>query len=358
MDDVHTTPPQANRRESLRRSRTLGIRPGDLVFDTRTFPVGDRFEAYRELFAPGGDVAVLDQGWRLANRTRLHGTIMLHERSVYGVEHQRDQPRIRRDAFDHFTLHAVRQGCVRVETATTQDVGPAEVILLDMTRPFRLLPNAEVVVLSVPRAIVTLAYPQPSALHGRRFDAFAAKPLTDWIDRLPTSETDANIGSSKLEEELSRALAAALHTSAQSFDRLARTEWDAVRRDRARQLVEDELDETALTPEDIAARTAMSRATLYRVFEPLGSIARWRQARRLWRFKAALTWSQASIAASAAEAGLTDAAYATALFVRTFGCTPSTYRQSSESAQASDDSLDGLKWAYANMPVMLARGRA
>ena len=348
---------QARGPEGLGRAPSVGIGAADLVFDTAALAQSHRFEAYRALFAPGGDVAVLDAGYRVTVRTRIRGAIVLHVRSLYGVAHERNERRVRRDAFDHFTLHAVRQGRVRVETAAkTQEVGPGEVLLLDMTRPFRLSPNAEIVTLSVPREVVAQACSQPSTLHGRRLDAIEAQPLMLWLDRLLATEPGAVVGSGAVEEALSRVLHAALAASAPS--RLARPDWDAVRRDRARQLVEQDLGEAAQAPEEIAALTAMSRATLYRVFEPLGSVARWRQARRLWRFKAALTWSGASISASAAEAGLTDAAYATALFTRTFGCTPSAYRQSLRAVQSNADAAAEHRWVYANMPVMLARGRA
>ena len=339
------------------RTSNSGVRTGELVFDTAALAQADRFEAYRALYAPGGDVAALDAGFRAAVRTRLCGAIVLQQRSLYGVAHERDQRRVRRDAFDHFTLHVVRRGRLHIEAgATTQEVGPGEVLLLDMTRPFRLTPNAEITTLSIPREVVAQACPQPSTLHGRRLDATRAEPLTRWLDQLLAFEPGAPAGPDTPEEQLSRALAASLDASYPG--RLARPDWDAMRRDRARQLVEQDLSETARVPEDIAERTAMSRATLYRVFEPLGSIARWRQARRLWRFKAALTWSGTTIAASAAEAGLTDAAYATALFTRTFGCTPSAYRQGLRAVQSNADSEAELRWVYANMPVMLARGRA
>ncbi len=104
----------------------------------------------------------------------------------------------------------------------------------------------------------------------------------------------------------------------------------------------------------MAAKAGLSRATLYRVFEPLGTLTGWRQGRRLWRLRSELASTPETIADAAMAAGFEDPSYATARFARTFGVTPSGYRQSLDQVRQSGDRGALLRWVLQNVPVMLA----
>lgn len=342
-------------RSEGRAEVTGALRPGVLahrpvVFSTDDFAPGDRFDAYRELYAQGADVEALgpDPCGRL--RSFVLGSVVLHERHLRSLRHSRGEGRVRRDAFDHFTLQLVHAGRLQIEAGDVRlEVGPGELAVLDMTQPFSTRCEASCSTVSAPRSLMREVYPQCARLHGLKLGVSEAEPLFAW--RGQALAAGHRPGDFQAETTLTRALAAAL-PSRTAKPRPSRRDWEATRLERVLEMIEQHLDADGLTPEEIASETGMSRATLYRVFEPLGSIARWRQARRLWRFKHTLACDDLPVAEAADAVGLTDPAYAAALFGRTYGSTPSAFRREVAGGLASDPQASA-RWLLANIPVVL-----
>ena len=322
------------------------------VFDTQDFAASERIEVYRDLYAIGADIEAMAPDFRARVEVSVYGALVLSRRSLHALGHARDEARIQRTAFDHFTLQLVYSGCVRIDSPTGSiELRAGESALMDMTRPFRTAAEgAELTTVSLPRWLVRDAAAHPPRLHGLKLDADAAAGLFVW---LAGAEEDITRGVSGVAAE--EALARALHGSLAPLlghSRPTRREWDAIRRDRIREVIERQIDAADLSPERIASEAGMSRATLYRVFEPLGSIARWRQARRLWRLKSGLAWHDRPVADIAEEVGLSDPAYASALFNRAYGSTPTAFRRQF-AASRHRAAFDSVRWVLDNVPVML-----
>jgi AraC-like DNA-binding protein len=89
--------------------------------------------------------------------------------------------------------------------------------------------------------------------------------------------------------------------------------------------IDANLASQALEPDMIAGHFAMSRATLYRMFEPLGGVAGFIRERRLSRAMADLTAAGSptrSVAAAGRKAGYPDAASFSRAFKAMFGMPP------------------------------------
>ncbi|MGC1304631.1 MAG: helix-turn-helix domain-containing protein [Caulobacteraceae bacterium] len=323
----------------------------DLGFDTEDIDPAHRVEAYRSLYAAGGDVEILGPRFRAAMRVRRCGGLMLYHRVLSDVAHRRDAERVRQCGFDHFTAQLNVRGLLQVQAdGLRRIVAPGEILFLDMTRPFRHVVDGEIVTVSIPRAFIAERCAQPTSLHGAVAAAFHAAPLVQWMTRF-WSSADGNEASdieglmSALDTALRGAAARPIHQ---------RREQDAIRRDRIRGVIERDLGDPDLTPERVAAEVCLSRATLYRMFQDLGTPSSWRQARRLWRFRQVLASGPHSIGDAAEAAGITDPSYASALFSRALGMTPSGYRREVERVLHDSDRPGALRWIMKNVPVLLS----
>jgi AraC-like DNA-binding protein len=330
---------------------TQGVLDQELRFDTEALDPRHRADAYRALYAPGADVEILGPQFRATLRVRRCGTFMLYHRVLNDVAHERDPRRVRRDGFDHFTAQLNISGRLQVQADDLRrTVAPGEIVFIDTTRPNRNLAAGEIVTLSIPRSFVADRYPQPTRLHGALAPAWRGARLAQWMSGFWNSSDNARTPDL---EGLTHALAAALE-GAVPRSGLGRGEHEAIRRDRIRGVIERDLNDPGQTPERVAAEVCLSRATLYRMFERLGTPSSWRQVRRLWRFRQALASADGPIGDAAEAAGIIDPSYATALFSRALGMTPSRYRSELERVLGAGDREGALRWTMANVPVLLS----
>jgi AraC-like DNA-binding protein len=93
---------------------------------------------------------------------------------------------------------------------------------------------------------------------------------------------------------------------------------------RLRRLILDNLGAATLTPGRLAGMAGMSRSQLYRLFEPMGGVARFIQRERLRRVQRRLAdpRERRSIATLAEDVGFFDPSSFSRAFRREFGCTP------------------------------------
>jgi AraC-like DNA-binding protein len=334
------------------RSDSAGLVREELCFDTDSLQPADRVDAYRDLYSGGADVLVLGPAFSAAVRMRRLQSLVMFHRRLHDVGHRRDAEKVRRTAFDHFTATLVLGGKLEVDADGRQSVlRPGEIAFVDTTRPNSNAVHGEILTFSIPRELVAQGRPRAAGLHGHVLAGDHAAPLAACMTQLWARAGDEAANTAWI-ETLQQALDAVLDEAGCELCAVARDD-EAVRRDRVRAIVETNLL-SDLPPEQVAAKAGLSRATLYRVFEPLGTLTAWRQGRRLWRLRRELASTPETIAEAAMAAGFEDPSYATARFARTVGVTPSSYRENLKQVRRSGDPGALLRWVLHNVPVMLS----
>jgi AraC-like DNA-binding protein len=310
---------------------------------------GVGLEVYRELYATGADVAGLDgaffaevSGWRLAG-------ILLFDRRLAGVAHERSAERVRRDQFDHFTIQLVVEGRFEVDAGEGfAPVTPGQVVLLDMTRPMRNRATAtRVITASVSRAVVQAALGSTAGLHGRIIHPDKALLLADYMTSLAARASE--IGEVDL-PAVSRAFIDLLTVAAGGVELsrgadLRRLEF--ARRESVKRFIEANLA-SDLTADLIGEATGVSRATLYRIFQPDGGVGGVIQARRLVRLRAALgdPDDDRPLTDIAQDCGFKSESHMGRLFRKAFAISPGEYRRQVRAAGSASErvGLSRRRW--------------
>jgi AraC-like DNA-binding protein len=291
---------------------------------------GNAFALYRDLYSGGVDVHPYGDGFSAeVNAWRLAG-IILFDRRLMGVAHERTPERIRQDGFDHFTVQLLVEGAFEIDSgAGYVALRPGQIMLLDMTRPVRnRTPGGHVVTASVSRDVVHAALGSTANQHGRLIGHDNALLLADYMKSLTVRATEiaeANLSA------VSRAFIDLLTVAAEDVDigrgvDLRRLEF--ARRESAKRFIESNLH-GELTAETISEATGVSRATLYRIFQEDGGVGRVIQARRLVRLRAALTdpTNDRPLADIAHDCGFKSESHMSKLFREAFATTPGEYRR-------------------------------
>ena len=302
------------------------------------------FDAYSRLYAPGADVESTSDDFYAEVNVEVAGSLVFTHRLLRNAAHSRDLERVKRNAFDHFTLGFIHSGEMELYTERGRHtIRDGCVVLMDMTRPARHLSSVEITTVSLPRILVPESVRTSGRLHGLVLSGRDAEPLKRWLNDRSYSPPS--------ESALSTALVAALRPAGDDRDvALSRNQLD-----RARDFIEATIADLALSPERLAQALGMSRATLYRAFEPLGSIGRWRQGRRLLRFKAALAFTDLSIAEASCWSGLEHPAHASTLFSKSYGLSPSLFRRRAAEMSVDIDSDPDLTWVLENIATLTSR---
>ena len=256
---------------------------------TSGLPPGEAFERWRSLCAPMYDVGPATPSAPLPfgnNITYQIGDLVTQRSQLSTQRVERDRRRV--DAGpDHYMVQLYRAGrfqghvggrSLSATRGTVTFVGRRQ--LLDGT-PDR----ADIIGIAVP---CTRLHGLPFEKHGLLFDAvrnrLLAARLRDIYRRLPTTRADA---APALADELVTFLRRLLDPS-QASDVLEGCELDGGLRALAGAIVQENLSRRDLSPEFIAGQMQLSRASLYRLFEPEGGVMHFVQGERLKAVRDAL----------------------------------------------------------------------
>jgi AraC-like DNA-binding protein len=229
-------------------------------------------------------------------------------------------------------------------------------LLLDMARPTRTrIPQARLVTVSLSRELVEAAAGSADRLHGRIIPARTGGLLADFLcsltQRVAGLSPQAAPGVTRAMVELLRL---GLGGAAQSSEP-ARVQIDRLRLAATRRFIVANLADPGLDPDAVAQAAAMSRATLYRVFEPLGGVSRYIQQRRLNRLRAAMLdpMETAPVSRLARTCGFASESHASRSFQKAYGARPAEFRDMTRSAASSDygDGAAALKKRFASWQV-------
>ena len=301
-------PPPEHRRPPVDASNAERTAVGEAVFLQEAPPqealtqsalnrdAPDRFAAYHDLYAIGSTVSRIGDHFQAAVRVRRAAGLLLFDRQVAGAIHQREAPRVRRDALEHVNLQVLRSGRMLAGAPGAERLLAAgDAVLFDTTRPQRtVLYDADYVTVSLPRDVVEAAVPNLRDLHGRvlprdAFPALAEAVLS--LARGASGTPEALRGGSRLIAGLLRPASDLPAWLAGGDD----DEADAARRLRALLFIDAHLGRRDLDVHAVASGSGMSRSSLYRAFAPVGGVGREIVRRRVARLRSAILRSRGDV---------------------------------------------------------------
>ena len=338
------------------------------AFSTDQHDAPDRFEAWRESIGVIFDVEPPDP--RLLSRfTASVRTYHLGQMLVSGTgfgdqQFKRDARRLSSDGLDHFLVQLYYAGgLVGTTRHGEMNVRPGDIQILDLTQPHVSdARNSSTIVITVQRDLMARMLPPRVDPHGvvLKGDRGTGALLADYIASLfrrleSVEEAEAPF----VANATAQMIAACLQPSMRTAGR-ARAQIEGVVADRIKRYIEANLGSRDLSPAALCSRFRISRAQLYRIFEPLGGVASYIQARRLDRALAVLrdpAHRGSRVFEIAFDAGFSSIAHFSAAFRRQFGFSPSDARIELESIATDHDreSNPGLAPGYEDWIRWLGR---
>lgn len=304
-----------------------------LDFASSGLPPDEAFDSYRELYSGGSTVEPGGARFHASMIGLRRRRMLVFERHLSGVVHERDRRRVARDGLDHVTLQIVLSGSLAVEAGETRRrVAPGEIVLFDTTRPQKTATDGvHLLSVALGREMLSPRILRAGLAHGATLKGRDTAPLAAALHRLlPRSPENAGPGGIDA-ERLGHLLGATLLGEAGSRGRLAELRGYA----RLVAFVERHGGDRDLSVDAMARGSGLSRSALYRILEPEGGAAafliRWRLA-RLKRLLAARP-ERRTIATLARIAGFASPAHASRRFRSAFGLTPGEFRASRTDAR-------------------------
>ncbi|WP_458069266.1 helix-turn-helix domain-containing protein [Rhodanobacter sp. BL-MT-08] len=319
------------------------------AFDSADYDPATGFARYCDLYAYGSDTERVSgpffarvQSWRL-DRT------LLFMREYGGVRHRRGE-RVKRDGFDHFVLHHVLSGeLTGGADGSPKSIAAGETLVLDTSKPMESgARSVKLITVSLTRDAMHAAAGSLSGLHGYRIGVTEGALLSPMLQALVREASRLPLGAyAAITRIIVDLLAVALNpggTAARSdFHRL-----EYVRREASVRVIEANLCRSDFSVQDIVSATGIARASLYRLFEPQGGVARFIQLRRLQHLRDRLddrAFDSQPLAELAPLSGFSGESHASRLFKQAFGMAPGAYRAASiRGAQNPSVDLMTRRW--------------
>lgn len=310
------------------------------LFDTGLLTGTEPFEAWRDSISVLFDVAPVHvrgggSGFRAAVQATHLGQLLLGDLHFGGQQFARSQSRLARDGLDHYLVQWYRSGGFVGQRDGRADiaVNAGDIVVFDLARSQATLARpSHVMSLIVPRALADeVMGPGPAPdLHGTVLRA--GSPLAGLLGdhllslhkRLPSI---ALADAPAVSLATAQMVAACVRPSARTMAE-ARGGLQAVTLDRIQHYITRHLG-APLSPEVLCQTFGISRAALYRMFEPLGGVAHYVQQRRLLMAYHALANPanrRLRVAEVAARAGFASNAHFSRAFRAAFDVAPSDVR--------------------------------
>lgn len=322
-------------------------------FSTDMVAVEHRFEAFRSRINTMFDMQDLQAEERSAFDGGIEsvnmGSMLISSMRTKAFRFERPRQRLVRDFLDHVLLRVDLSGPL------DRDGRPEALRVIDLGRVSDggMTPAHNISVV-FSRMSLGVAAERISQLHGESLSFPTALFLADHI--LSLFRLGRNVGADTVPQELlslTPSLVSACLSPDQVSIRRARSDIDTMMLVRARDFIQANLSSPTLTPDLVAREIGVSRATLYRLFEPAGGVAR---VVREARIKAAAR----SLARSGAETRIGDIAHTfcfasdahfSRAFKAQFGCTPREFRLALGERHAEGNEADAIRLVF---PTWLA----
>lgn len=290
------------------------------------------FGAYRDLYAAGSTVVRTEGRFEAAVTAYGFPGLVLFDRQVAGVVHQRDAARVRRDGFDHFHLQVLRSGCM-VGGAWGEErmLSPGDAVLFDTTRPQRTsVAAADYVTVTIQRSVLEAALPDARRLHGAVLPQAVSRPLHAVVMALAHQASSLPAGRAAAGGRAIVDILAGIAGTEPESSAAAGSDADVfeAKRVRAAAFIEANLGRSDLDVAAVAAASGLSRSGLYRAFAQGGGVEREILRRRLARLRAALLrpGELRSLADLAMATGFASENHCSRAFKAAFGSAPNHLR--------------------------------
>jgi AraC-like DNA-binding protein len=316
------------------RDRPPSVRP--LVLSTRGLAPRHQFEAWRDLSVPYLDMrrppGAPEAGFDARGTALPFGTSMFYHAVLAPYDYSRTQARIRRDSLDHWIVAVCRRGIQRQrsgEFAFTFQQGVPYV--LSMARAFEAQREGDEVEwasLFIARDAVPELEPLFSAALYRPLDGPAGRLFAGFLQTLQDVAQGLQPNDFAHVEKATGALLAAALGSGRDAIENARPQIEHLQLARIKRLIRAHMGSATLGPARLCAMGGVSRSSLYRLFEPIGGVARYIQRERLQCAYRLLTdpHDRRSIAQMAEAVGFFEPSSFSRAFRSHFGVAPRELR--------------------------------
>lgn len=304
-------------------------------FTTRDLPEADQFDAWRDTISVIFDVARIGGPGATSFEARVTayqiGNLVITDSKQGEQAYAITPKRIRRSHIDLIQVGFYRSGGYSGDANGQSIQGKTgDVQILDLAQPIHSIePASAMVCVFMPREILQERIGDLDSLHGADLEPKANRLLADYLgllaEQLPyMSAADGNVAAGSTLEMISAGL-----RPTTKLLRDAQLPIRQVMLHRAKQVIETNLRSPQLTPGSVCLALAMSRRSLYRLFEPLGGIHGYILRRRLTRIMRAIQEPEgnARIADVAASYGFSCHETFWRAFRRHYGITPGDARQ-------------------------------
>lgn len=303
-------------------------------FDTTTEEPKRRLEAFREAMSPLYDVQPLDEAAREAPvilDTWQLGSAVLLGAQLSAYSYERSPHMIARDGRDLYQIQLYQAGhCHVVRGAEEAMARPGDIMVTDLATPILTKePAFRHLDLLMPRALLAPLLHDPDA-HGGRILSLNDPLVALLGNHLESLLTQApRLPAERAMEVLTATAQLAACAMNSSVDESTAGGVKAALACELRRYINMHLMDTDLTPESLAHRFGVSRATVYRLFESENGVVRYVQRRRLERARIDLSnpsQRHRTIAEIGVASGYVHAQDFIRAFRREFGISPGELR--------------------------------
>ncbi|MEG3639874.1 helix-turn-helix domain-containing protein [Magnetococcus sp. PR-3] len=309
-------------------------------FTTQNLPVEQRFSAWQEsigvMLDSRVDTTSAATNFQASVESYLVDNIVLSRCKAGCQKFDRLPIRIAQDGIDHYMIQIFTRGRVEMNVGQKEIIAPTRTVVgFDLSEVLDSV-NTDFDLLSViiPRERLAPLLRHPDTIQGTVVDSTIAegKLFADFLEALfIAAPTLSQAVGTHTANSLVHLAAAAMNGAMDVVD----NNPQAITQHRllqARNYIEQNLCSEKLTPQAIALGLGLSRASLYRLFEPLGGVAAYIRNRRIKRaFRLLVSPPNPDavqrITDVAFAVGFNDVAQFSRLFKDQYGITPSEARK-------------------------------
>jgi len=315
------------------------------LFSTRQLRPRDQFDAWHESISVIFDVSPRaehkpEQGFDATVRGYHLGSLLISEVDFDSQRFVRDRRKTVADGLDHYLVQLYDKGGLIGEASDRgRQLLAGDVQILDLTQSNVTQAAASgTVAIVVPRDTLDQALPAPGDLHGLvlRGGSVMGGLLRDYMRSLLARADDITMADAPHVAQATTDMIVACFQSTTETTERARSSIEKTMLQRIRRHVAASLGSPGLDAEALSAQFRISRTRLYRLFEPLGGVARYIQEQRVARAYAELgnpAHDHRRVYEIAYALGFTSEAHFSRLFRSTFGLSPSDVRARAQAAR-------------------------